>query len=145
MGRLTQATTSNPARTEINCVVVANTITYSEDIDAVEVTYSGRVAPVEVQEAIRAALAMAVERQCRRFLVDAADLQNSSGTLTDTYDLPKVFEHFPDIRTYKDAIILPRRKAEAHDIKFFETTARNRGFNVRVFSDRQAAIDWLTA
>lgn len=122
---------------------MANTITYSEEIDAVLVTYAGRVAPEEVQEAIHAALTMAVERKCRRFLVDAADLQNSGGTLTDTYELPRIFEHFPDIRTYKDAIILPRRKAEAQDIKFFETTARNRGFNVRVFSDRQAAIDWL--
>lgn len=122
---------------------MAKTITYSEKIDAVLVTYSGRVALEEIQETIRAALAMAVERRCRRFLVDAVDLQSSGGTLTDTYELPKVFEHFADIRTYKDAIILPRRKPEAQDIKFFETTARNRGYNVRVFSDRQTAIDWL--
>ncbi len=120
------------------------TISYSEEIDSVVVTYAGLASPAEIQETIRAALAMAVERQCRRFLVDASELQHRGGTLLDTYELPNLFEHLPDVRKYKDAVILPRRLAEAQDLKFFETTSRNRGYNVRVFPDRQTAIGWLT-
>jgi len=124
--------------------VMGITVTYSDEIDSVVVTYVGFASPEEIQETIRDALALAVERQCRRFLVDASELQHRGGTLVDTYELPQVFEHFPDIRKYKDAIILPRRHAEAQDLKFFETTTRNRGYNVRVFSDRRSAVDWLT-
>jgi len=123
---------------------MAITIAYSREIDSVVVTYEGEATPEEIQTTIRDALAMAVERQCRRFLVDATELEHRGGTLLDTYELPQVFEHFPDIRRYKDAIILPRRQAEAHDLEFFETISRNRGYNVRVFTDRQSAVDWLT-
>jgi hypothetical protein len=125
-------------------VVMGITIAYSEEIDSVVVTYSGLATPEEIQETIRVALATAVENRCRRFLVDASELQNHGGTLLDTYELPQVFEHFPNIREYKDAIVLPTRHAEAQDLKFFETISRNRGYDVRVFPDRQTAIDWLT-
>jgi hypothetical protein len=29
-------------------------------------------------------------------------------------------------------------------VEFYETASRNRGFDVRVFADRDKAIDWLT-
>ena len=122
---------------------MAVTIAYSREIDCVVVTYEGEATPEEIQTTIRDALAMAVERQCRRFLVDATELEHRGGTLLDTYELPQDFEHFPDIRKYKDAIILPRRQAEAQDLEFFETISHNRGYNVRVFTDRQSAVDWL--
>ncbi len=118
-------------------------ITYAEELDTVIITYSGPVPLTAVQEAIQIAYDMAVEHQCKRFLVDCLKMKPGGGSTLDIYELARMFEQFPDMCSYKDAILLPPIPESVEDLKFFETTARNRGFNVRVFSDRQAAIDWL--
>ncbi|MBT3389956.1 MAG: hypothetical protein HN413_06060 [Chloroflexi bacterium] len=118
-------------------------IIYSEEINTVVITYQGQTPPEEVQEVLQKAYILAVEKNCKNFLVDCSLVQPGGGSTLDVYDLARMFEEFPDIRKYKDAIILPPIPAGAEDLKFFETAARNRGFNVRVFTERQAAIDWL--
>jgi hypothetical protein len=35
--------------------------------------------------------------------------------------------------------------AAGEDIAFYETTCRNRGLAVRVFAERDEALDWLTS
>ena len=120
-------------------------IAYSDEIDAVVITYSGHAPAAMVQSAIQAAYQLAVEKGSKRFLVDCSKMEPGGGSILDIYDLARMFEQFPEIRKYKDAIILPPIPEGAEDLKFFETTARNRGFNVRVFTERQAALDWLTA
>lgn len=120
-----------------------NEITYLDDLGTVVITYVGQAPPAEVHDAIKQAYDMALERKSKRFLVDCTQMEPGGGSITDIYELVNLFEQFPNIRQYKDAIILPPIPAGIDDLKFFETAARNRGFSVRVFTDRQAAIDWL--
>ncbi len=122
---------------------MSNIISYIEEINTIVITYSGQAPPAEVQEAIRMAYQMAVEHHSKRFLVDCSKMESGGGSVLDIYELAGMFEQFPDIRKYRDAILLPQGEAGADDLRFFETTARNRGFNVCVFTDRQAALDWL--
>ena len=41
--------------------------------------------------------------------------------------------------------MLPLEAGAAEQIESFETACRNRGLDVRVFQDRDAALSWLTA
>jgi hypothetical protein len=89
-----------------------------------------------------ATLALASERKANRYLGDCTGLEHG-GSASDTYALTRFYETLPIDRLSKEAIVLPAAEDAERDMRFYETTARNRGFNVRVFRSRQAAIRWL--
>lgn len=45
--------------------------------------------------------------------------------------------------TAHETLILPVHRPSMEDVRFWETACGNRGFCVRVFDDRDAAIAWL--
>ena len=45
----------------------------------------------------------------------------------------------------REALLLPAAVAAVEDIRFYETTCRDRGLDVRVFADRDEALAWLVA
>lgn len=63
-------------------------------------------------------------------------------SIVDLYALIKLLES-RDLRGLKEAILMPSLQASRQDVEFYETACLNRGFNVKVFRDRQAALDWL--
>ena len=47
--------------------------------------------------------------------------------------------------TFKEAVLLPALPGPIEDVRFWETTCLNRGINVRVFTERDAAVAWLVS
>lgn len=45
----------------------------------------------------------------------------------------------------REAVVLPADPASTAAIRVWETAAANRGLNVRLFADRDAALAWLTS
>jgi hypothetical protein len=41
------------------------------------------------------------------------------------------------------AVVYAKASLKAEDFRFFETTARNRGFSIRLFTDMDHATSWL--
>ena len=66
-------------------------------------------------------------------------------TLVDIFNLPtkQYLEEGAD-RSARVALLLPTPPKEREAVEFYETACRNRGWNVRSFDERPAAIDWLT-
>ena len=82
-----------------------------------------------------------VENRCTKVLVDVRALKGWLSTI-EAYDVPST--DFPDLRgrgLQKAAIVDRERPGETY--RFFETVARNRGFNVRIFEDTDRAVEWL--
>ena len=81
------------------------------------------------------------EGACQRVLVDALALENRLGVL-DAHAGPTT--DFPKDATSKriKVAVLDRREFE-QGFRFFETVARNAGYFLRVFVDRNAALQWL--
>lgn len=117
--------------------------TFREDINAIEVVYSGRVTIEEVHDAFEKAVEMSTHHQVMLFLVDCSGLQ-PVGSMFNIYELAAELEKIPNVRHLKGSIILPLEQQSAEELKFFETTAKNRGLYVHVFSSHDDAIKWLT-
>ena len=121
------------------------TITHLEENNILEIIYRGRVKPTEVMTAITKVLVLAKKHKTNLFLVDCLELIDDKAFVFDNYklgvDLSKIIQKIP--KQVKDAIILPRSRQAADNIRFFETVAINRGLNVCLFRNREDALDWL--
>ncbi|HSC47384.1 MAG TPA: STAS/SEC14 domain-containing protein [Gammaproteobacteria bacterium] len=64
--------------------------------------------------------------------------------LTDIYKLPDMFDAGGLPHWTKIAIVLPADPQNMHKYTFFDDTATNRGFQVKLYWERSQALAWLT-
>jgi len=119
-----------------------NTTSYLEDLGIIETKYSGIPTLESLEITIQECFRIAREKSTFLFLGDCTEL-SGGGSPLDMYQMARMYEEIPESRLVKEAIILPISDKGIEDMKFYETTTRNRGFNVRLFNNRQTAIDWL--
>jgi hypothetical protein len=115
---------------------------FLEGQEVVESVYSGEVSPQDQQRNILLAVAAAKERGVYRFFTDLSAMRNgpSPGELIAAVER---FESLGVPRTMREALVLPPGSATAADVRFYEDACQNRGWNMRLFPDRPAALAWL--
>ena len=108
------------------------------------VKLQGPLTLAEVRQVMAEVLRLASEHQCFRVLSDAQelDLKLSMG---DVYYLPDMFAELGSnlglfVRKFKRAILTAPND---EILKFFETVAKNRGQNVKLFQAEEPARQWL--
>ncbi|MGD8454847.1 MAG: hypothetical protein PVF83_00590 [Anaerolineales bacterium] len=89
------------------------------------------------------ALAAAEKHNSTKCLIDNRDLNLEMKTI-DVYDVPDVLGEVGVPRNYKVAIIISESLQDTKGFRFYETRAFNKGFNHRLFTDFDTALDWLT-
>ena len=120
------------------------TVEYVSELGIVKLTYVGKVTADEFREGAVRALDLSRENNTRLFLVDDSKWEGGTSVF-DLYELPTLFTELGFKRDSKGALILPPSgTAESNDAHFFETTFINKGWQAKVFTDRQEAISWLT-
>ncbi|MEI6765993.1 MAG: hypothetical protein WCM76_10150 [Bacteroidota bacterium] len=117
-------------------------ICYHEDIKVVETVYVGPFPKDELFNSVTQTLEFALEKNTLLLLGDCKGLSDN-GSLVDIYSLAEYYLTIFESHKFKEAIILPENKEAAKNLKFYETTCINRGFDVKVFSDRESAVSWL--
>jgi hypothetical protein len=115
---------------------------FNEESNVIESIYSGNTSLAEIQSALTEILELSQKHQVTRFLADCTNLEQGTSVL-DSYEFAEAIERIPNVHLLKEAFVLPLTKEAEDGIKFFETTTRNRGLNIRVFSHREEAIKWL--
>ena len=120
--------------------------TYLEECHVVETVYAGALSPEEFNAAVAATADTAAEHLCTRFLSDCRELQagDQSPTL-DIWALAEFLAKLPAGTFEREALLLPAAVTAVEDTRFYETTCRNRGLDVRVFSARDEALAWLVS
>ncbi len=115
---------------------------FLEGVGVVESVYSGEVSPQEQQRNILLAVATAKERGVHRFFTDLSAMRNgpSPGELIAAVEL---FDSLGIPRTAREALVPPPGSATFADVQFYEDACQNRGWNMRIFPDRPAALAWL--
>jgi hypothetical protein len=108
----------------------------------VETIYSGVLTPAELSEAVRETLALARPGAVNRFLGNCESLVGGH-SIVDLYFLADAVMATGLAHTMKEALVIPEGAAPADKVEFWETACASRGINVRVFHNRQSAIDWL--
>ena len=108
----------------------------------IETQYIGGLSPEELSNAFYQTVALAEQHKATLFIADCSQLTGGH-SLFDLYELIKVIGASDLRRSFKEALLLSDSPLINEDVKFWETACRNQGLQVKVFQDRQAALDWL--
>lgn len=108
----------------------------------VETRYVGALSMTDLVQAVDATIEAARQHGISRFFSDCLALQGGH-SLTDLYFLAQKVAESGFGGNVREAVLLPVLPAAKDEALFWENTARNRGFVVRVFADRGAAQKWL--
>mgnify|MGYP000873593975 CR=1 FL=1 len=119
------------------------TVTFDAGPAIVHTTFTGLVPPEDLEAAVQATLALAVAHGALRFLADCRGLEGGH-SLFDLFEKAQRVERSGLSRCVREAVVMPANVRVRSDVQFWETVARNRGFEVRVFPDLDSAVAWLT-
>ena len=118
-------------------------VEYDSELGIVQGSYVGRVTADEFKEATIKAIGLAKDNNTNLFLIDDSEYEGGA-SLFGLFELPDLHVELEADRISRAALILPSSgMAAAEDARFYETICLNRGWQVKVFSKRQDAIDWL--
>lgn len=120
---------------------MAFTIRLDTELGILELTGSGEFTLQDAEDSRARALASGVGPHL--FLVDLTAAEPALSTL-DIYHEPREWGTAGFHRGNKIALVVQREGKVWADATFWETTGRNQGWNVAVFSRRDEAIQWLT-
>lgn len=117
-------------------------LTIEKKGDVLWVTATGMRSLETVISMSKDIMAACAEQKVRRVLIDVRELKERM-KMGEIYEISD--KYFPKIRdrsVITHSAIVDLKEFE-HEYKFFETVAMNRGFNLRLFSDPDEAVEWL--
>lgn len=111
------------------------------DQQYVEACYTGIVSRSELEISAQDTVKLCRSNGVVRVLVDSRGMIGGH-SLGDLYFLS---DWLISIKAYRlrEAVLLPQAAAASEHARFWESTCTNRGLTVRVFSDRETALEWL--
>ena len=118
-------------------------LTYDEGSNIAEMTFTGSMVRDDINESTREGTELQKRTGVTRFLLDMrqAELRVAH---SDVFELPAVKYWVLDRRT-RIAVIQPDSERGREAVIFYRDACQNRGWNTRIFSDRESAIQWLVA
>jgi len=114
-------------------------IKYLEDKDIVLLRTSGTYILEAEVETLKKMASKLKEYNCNRCIVDHRET-NVIAKIDKSFERSVLYEEIFGDRSTRAAIVFRELNK---DFQFLETVVRNRGWNVRIFNDYDAAIDWL--
>lgn len=117
-------------------------VDYLADEQAIVVEFSGAVSMEDLKATCIQCIAVAREHATYAILADAREMRLTAQT-TELYHLPDTVEEQGLTRHYRVAMVISDDSNQKESFTFFETVFVNRGFQMRLFSERCAALEWL--
>ncbi len=111
-----------------------------EQVIAVEL--SGMIGMADLWGVGPRCLAVAQERTTHAILADVREATLTAQT-TELYRLSDSASEHGFTRHYRVALVISDDPDQKESFTFFETVFVNRGFQIRLFSERDAALEWL--
>lgn len=110
--------------------------------ERLEVKYYGKVTDDEFRAAIKEFVEKKGGSKYLLVLTDCLEI-DIGPTVLDVYERINMYEKMGIDTETKEAILIPANQVVTQNVKFYETACMNRGYNVRIFENREAAIEWL--
>ena len=114
-------------------------INYDEENDCMIGTAKVKLEINGIEPYARKIISIASKYDCKRLLNDFRNIELAC-SITEIYSLPQLLDTFGFDRSWKEAILV---SGQFDDFQFLENVASNRGYQIRIFSDRDAALKWL--
>ncbi len=118
---------------------MSHQLVYSRDKDLIELTVEGTFTMERLKRIAPEVAKLSEESGCQRILNDmsTATIDISLG---EVYASPQEMDNSGIRRTTRRALVVP---SDFYQAGFLETVTRNRGHNLKVFRDRESALEWL--
>lgn len=117
-------------------------VRYDEEHALVEVVYAGVLGKAELEASVPLIQAAGLAHGTKRLLADCRTLEGGH-SFGDLFFLAEAVSAAGI--ALREAVLLPTLASLGEHVAFWETTARNRGIEVSLFEDREAALRWLHA
>jgi hypothetical protein len=119
-------------------------VTFNAAHGTVELLLNGIVTPKDLEESAAVACAQAGEKGVMHFLIDLCQVTEFT-SLAQLYELPAKRYSQMGVDRLARAAVVPAQDVESRKAaQFYEDACRNRGWNVRLFIERQRALEWLS-
>lgn len=118
------------------------TMHHAEDDQVLLMGYHGNITAEDLAEAHQHALGRMAERKIDKVMVDCSTAR-AEMPIMDVYKLPERYVAEDISRMIRIAMILPKDGYKRELYEFYEDVCRNRGFQVQLFGDGEAAWEWL--
>jgi hypothetical protein len=109
----------------------------------VQVDYFGLVSRDELFEIFEEAVICARKNSTLKFLADCTGMTGGH-TLVDLFNFVSQFVEREMTLKMKEAIVMPVSSMTKPQVEYYQKACQSHGFNVRVFSNRDEAINWLS-
>ena len=123
---------------------MAYTLEYNHTLKIIELIYTGQYTSQESRESTSKTIALGKEHSYPNTLVDAKEMEFVA-SLSDLLRLPDY--QYPKegaSRKSRVAVLPPSNPKYDEAAHFYENACLNRGWQVRLFQNRDDAIQWLT-
>jgi len=112
---------------------------YDEECDCLIGSFVGTLDQETLKEYAKEVAKTASKHDFRHFLNDLREAEVDFSSI-EIINIPGIFHAAGLDISRRRAIIVPNN---LEDYRFFETVANNRGFNVKLFTDLNEAMNWL--
>ena len=120
------------------------TVTKDPQAPYVEMVLSGNVPAHEVTSGLAQTLELMAASRCALVLADCSTLTGGH-SISDLFARAENASGESAVRGCREAIVLPSLPSAQELARFWETVCVNRGIDVRSFTEREAAVAWLTS
>ena len=111
----------------------------NKDLGIIEITSFGIVSSGDIMDSINKIMKIFKETGVHKVLVDTTTQEKMPGTV----GIFKLFSSMPKEVVY--VLLVKEHQLTEEDLIFAETVAVNRGVQIKIFYDREKAIDWLNS
>jgi len=118
------------------------TIEYLEKEEIGLITNTGVLTREDFMKQAREALEVSRLKKCNKFLVDCTSMIIQSQTM-DIYKTSAFYDEICAPRENKIALVVPAGTKTEVDLRFYETVCINRGWQVKMFADKESAMQWF--
>jgi len=116
---------------------------FNTQSEHVELTITGIVSRDDLVAASDSVMNLALKHDTSLVLTDCS-LMAGGHSILDLYFLAKRLAGNPaQVRRFREAVLLALDPNARAMVRFWETACLNRGLNVRVFENRELALEWL--
>ncbi len=120
------------------------TVHYLDDLDIVDLTYRDRIDGDIVLAASAARIEMGQRKNCSDFLIDCEQVTLAHGTAEAIFErVTKTYHYENADPNSRIGAVNPALEGARWFLQFFEQVGQSRGWNVRLFDSREAALAWL--
>jgi hypothetical protein len=117
-------------------------VKYNPELNIIESVIADNITSEDLRMHEAQCIALARETNSIRFLTDASQAILKVSVIS-LYDLPKFYQDQDLQRMVFIAVLEPTSEAGKNLVDFYETVSHNRGWKVKIFTERQEALDWL--